>query len=118
MYTSLDQTVQISVQTEESWLQQIFALRELKKQLSFETKEALPETPASKLRGKWVINPEEPKLSILCEMEFNEEFVKFFESPLRTLSSIGPPTILSYRKDLFLSARQPKEGGRRANPQV
>ncbi|XP_051032993.1 glutamate-rich protein 6 [Phodopus roborovskii] len=99
MYPSLYQKVQTSVQTEESWLQQISAM-EPKKVPPIETKEAQPETPASKLRGKWVINPEEPKLSILCEMEFNEEFIKLFESPLRTLSSIGPPPILSYRKNL------------------
>ncbi|KAM7331226.1 hypothetical protein ACRRTK_010415 [Alexandromys fortis] len=55
---------------------------------------------ASSHRRTWVINPEEPKLSILCETEFHEDFVKFFESPLRTLTSIGPPPLLSYRKDL------------------
>ncbi|XP_057612709.1 glutamate-rich protein 6 [Chionomys nivalis] len=98
MYPSLYERVQISVQTEESWLQQIS-----KKEPSeyFDSlAEVQPETPASKLRETWVINPEERKLSILCETEFHEDFVKFFESPLRTLTSIGPPPLLSYRKDL------------------
>ncbi|XP_013203610.1 glutamate-rich protein 6 [Microtus ochrogaster] len=99
MYPSLYERVQISIQTEESWLQQI-SKKEPKKVPPLETKEVQPETPASKLRGTWVINPEEPKLSILCETEFHEDFVKFFESPLRTLTSIGPPPLLSYRKDL------------------
>uniref|UniRef100_A0A8C8W322 Glutamate rich 6 n=1 Tax=Peromyscus maniculatus bairdii TaxID=230844 RepID=A0A8C8W322_PERMB len=84
MYPSLYERVQISVQTEESWLQQISAQKQ----------------PPSWKGRKWVINPEERKLSILFETEFNEEFVKLFESHLRTLPSIGPPPILSYRKEL------------------
>ncbi|CAO2613085.1 Glutamate-rich protein 6 [Lemmus lemmus] len=32
-------------------------------------------------------------------MEYYEDFVKLFESPLRTLPSIGPPPMLSYRKE-------------------
>ncbi|XP_052587280.1 glutamate-rich protein 6 isoform X2 [Peromyscus californicus insignis] len=100
MYPSLYERVQISVQTEESWLQQISAQKQPQKVPSLETKVVQPETPAAKLRGKWVINPEERKLSILFETEFNEEFVKLFESHLRTLPSIGPPPILSYRKEL------------------
>ncbi|XP_027292682.1 glutamate-rich protein 6 [Cricetulus griseus] len=107
MYPSLYETVQI--QTEESWLQQISAIKEPRKITFPETKEERPESPASKLRGKWVINPEEPKLSILCEMEFNDEFVRLFEEPLRTLPSVGPPPILSYRKDLSYLDRNLKD---------
>ncbi|XP_038202970.1 glutamate-rich protein 6 [Arvicola amphibius] len=99
MYPSLYERVPISVQTEESWLQQI-SKKEPKKVPPLETKTVQPETPASKLRGTWVINPEEPKLSILCETEYHEDFVKFFESTLRTLPNIGLPPMLSFRKDL------------------
>ncbi|XP_052036926.1 glutamate-rich protein 6 [Apodemus sylvaticus] len=100
LYPSLYERVQISVQTEdESWLQRISARKQIKRIPSIEITEAPPESPASKLRGKWVINPEEPKLSILCEMEFHEDFVNLFEASLRTLPSIGPPAILSYRKE-------------------
>ncbi|XP_075806801.1 glutamate-rich protein 6 [Microtus pennsylvanicus] len=99
MYPSLYERVQISIQTEESWLQQI-SKKESKEEPPVETKEVQPEMPASKLRGTWEINPEEPRLSILFETEFQEEFVKFFESPLRTLTSVGPPPLLSYRKDI------------------
>nr|XP_021503307.1 glutamate-rich protein 6 [Meriones unguiculatus] len=99
MYPSLYERVQISVQTEESWLQQKAARMKLRKSPSLELKEKQPDNLASKIRAKWVVNPEEPKLSVLYEMEFNEDFVNLFESPLRTLPSIGPPTILAYRKD-------------------
>nr|XP_048280884.1 glutamate-rich protein 6 [Myodes glareolus] len=99
MYPNLYERVQISVQTEESWLQQI-SKQQPKKVPPLETKAEQPETPASKLRGRWVINPEEPKLSILCESEYQEDFEKFFESTLRTLPSVGPPPMLSYSKDL------------------
>ncbi|OBS77804.1 hypothetical protein A6R68_19807 [Neotoma lepida] len=63
-------------------------------------------------KRKWVINPEERKLSILFEAEFNDEFIKLFEAPLRTLPSIGPPPILSYRKDfpyLDISIKEEEE---------
>ncbi|KAH0509124.1 Glutamate-rich protein 6 [Microtus ochrogaster] len=61
-----------------------------KKVPPLETKEVQPETPASKLRGTWVINPEEPKLSILCETEDEEDLVlkcEFCGSVLRSLLS-------------------------------
>eukprot|EP00073_Rattus_norvegicus_P044410 XP_017446523.1 PREDICTED: glutamate-rich protein 6 isoform X1 [Rattus norvegicus] len=100
MYPSFYERVQISIQTEDqSWLQRISARKRIKRIPSIEITEAPQENLASKLRENWVINPEEPKLSILCEMEFNEDFVNFFETSLRTLPSIGPPTILSYRKE-------------------
>ncbi|KAB1283001.1 Glutamate-rich protein 6 [Camelus dromedarius] len=62
-------------------------------------KEDEPENLASKLRAKWVINPEEPKLSILCELEFKEDFIKLFEPSLRTLPSVGPPPILTFKQE-------------------
>uniref|UniRef100_A0A8C8YZ22 Glutamate rich 6 n=1 Tax=Prolemur simus TaxID=1328070 RepID=A0A8C8YZ22_PROSS len=48
---------------------------------------------------KWVINPEEPKLSVLYELEFKEDFITLFEPSLRTLPSIGPPAILAYKEE-------------------
>ncbi|NP_001074731.1 glutamate-rich protein 6 [Mus musculus] len=100
MYPSLYERVQMSVQTEdESWLQRISAKKQIKRIPSIEITETLPQTQASMLRENWVINPEEPKLSILCEMEFNEDFVNLFETSLRTLPSVGPPAILSFRKE-------------------
>ncbi|XP_042521614.1 glutamate-rich protein 6 [Dipodomys spectabilis] len=55
------------------------------------------ETFISRMSGKWVINPEELKLSILCELEFQEDFITLFDSPLRTLPSIGLPPVLAYK---------------------
>ncbi|XP_060130465.1 glutamate-rich protein 6 isoform X3 [Zootoca vivipara] len=39
-------------------------------------------------------------LDILCDTEFQEDFLKLFQESLRTLSSVGPPTILAYRPEL------------------
>ncbi|KAM6442565.1 glutamate-rich protein 6 isoform 2-T2 [Liasis olivaceus] len=38
-------------------------------------------------------------LDILCDTEFREDFLKLFQESLRTLSSVGPPTILAYRPE-------------------
>nr|XP_031313661.1 glutamate-rich protein 6 [Camelus dromedarius] len=89
----------MSVQTEESWLQELYSTEQLQKEMPSVKKEDEPENLASKLRAKWVINPEEPKLSILCELEFKEDFIKLFEPSLRTLPSVGPPPILTFKQE-------------------
>ncbi|XP_073915177.1 glutamate-rich protein 6 isoform X2 [Castor canadensis] len=99
IYQSLYPGIPISVQTEDSWLQDTSGRKSPRKKTVFAVQEEVPEHLASKLREKWVINPEELKLSILCEFEFKEDFITLFESPLRTLPSIGPPSILSYRQE-------------------
>uniref|UniRef100_A0A8C3WX66 Glutamate rich 6 n=1 Tax=Catagonus wagneri TaxID=51154 RepID=A0A8C3WX66_9CETA len=86
--------IPISVQTEESWLQELS-----EKGIPSVKKEDEPENLASKLREKWIINPDEPKLSILCELEFKEDFITLFEPSLRTLPSIGPPSILTFKQE-------------------
>ncbi|KAF7481409.1 Hypothetical predicted protein [Marmota monax] len=78
IYKGLYPGVPTSVQTEESWLQDMFG---------------------DKDTDRWVINPEEPKLSVLCELEFKEDFIQLFEPSLTTLPSVGPPSILAYKKD-------------------
>ncbi|KAM5291804.1 glutamate-rich protein 6 [Ctenodactylus gundi] len=70
-----------------------------RKKTSSPIKIAEPECLASKIREKWVINPEETELKILCELEFKEDFLTLFEPFLRTLPSVGPPSILAYRKE-------------------
>nr|KAF6474074.1 glutamate rich 6 [Rousettus aegyptiacus] len=89
----------ISVQTEESWLQNLSYRKWSGKRTSSIRKESEHENLASKLREKWVINPEEPKLNILCELEFKEDFLTLFEPSLRTLPSVGPPTILAFKQE-------------------
>ncbi|OCT80894.1 glutamate-rich protein 6 [Xenopus laevis] len=39
------------------------------------------------------------ELSILCDLEFGLHYKTFFEEPLKTLPSIGPPTILAYKRE-------------------
>ncbi|XP_059954871.1 glutamate-rich protein 6 [Mesoplodon densirostris] len=99
VYHNLYPRIPTSVQTEESWLQELSGMEQPKKEVPSVKKEDEPENLASKLRAQWVINPEEPKLNILCELEFKDDFITLFEPSLRTLPSIGPPSILTFRQE-------------------
>ncbi|XP_033060387.1 glutamate-rich protein 6 isoform X3 [Trachypithecus francoisi] len=99
IHHNLSPGIPISVQTEESWLQDLLDKVQSRKKTASKVKKAEPECLASKLREKWVINPEEPKLNILYELEFKEDFITLFEPSLRTLPSVGPPTILAYKEE-------------------
>ncbi|XP_050635730.1 glutamate-rich protein 6 isoform X2 [Macaca thibetana thibetana] len=99
IHHNLSPGIPISVQTEESWLQDLLGKVQSRKKTASKVKKAEPQCLASKLREKWVINPEEPKLNILYELEFKEDFITLFEPSLRTLPSIGPPTILAYKEE-------------------
>ncbi|XP_058517416.1 glutamate-rich protein 6 isoform X1 [Ochotona princeps] len=98
-YQNVYQGVETSVQTEESWLQELADKKQTQKKAVHHKREAEDVSQAARLREKWVINPEETKLSILNELEFQEDFMTLFEPSLRTLPSIGPPTILAYKKE-------------------
>ncbi|KAM9604402.1 glutamate-rich protein 6 [Trichechus inunguis] len=102
VYQSLFPGIPTSVQTEESWLQDFSdqKLQPKEKILPPLKNKAEPTNLASELREKWVINPEEPKLEILCQLEFKDDFIKLFEPSLRTLPSIGPPSILTYKPEI------------------
>ncbi|XP_069844875.1 glutamate-rich protein 6-like isoform X1 [Dipodomys merriami] len=107
--------ISMSTQTEESWLRELYGKlfargeeeeeeKEEEEEEEEEEKEEQEdvtskemETLISRMPGKWVINPEELKLSILCELEFQEDFITLFDSPLRTLPSIGLPPVLAYK---------------------
>ncbi|KAG8580969.1 hypothetical protein GDO81_007495 [Engystomops pustulosus] len=39
------------------------------------------------------------ELSILCDMEFSHDYRTYFEKHLKTLPSVGPPTILAYKRE-------------------
>ncbi|XP_003925089.1 glutamate-rich protein 6 [Saimiri boliviensis] len=97
MNHNLSSGIPISVQTEESWLRDLSDKAQSSEKAS--RKKTEPESLASKLREKWVIDPEEPKLNILYELEFKEDFMTLFEPSLRTLPSIGPPSILAYKEE-------------------
>ncbi|KAM4821613.1 glutamate-rich protein 6 isoform 3-T3 [Thomomys bottae] len=124
---SLCPGISTSTQTEESWLQELyrklFPNEEEKKEEEREeeveeeeeeevekiegeeeeeqdfSKEMEYESLVPSVPGKWVIHPEELRLSVLCELEFKEDFITLFESPLRTLPGIGLPSLLSYRRE-------------------
>nr|XP_013054742.2 glutamate-rich protein 6 isoform X1 [Anser cygnoides]XP_013054743.2 glutamate-rich protein 6 isoform X1 [Anser cygnoides] len=66
--------ISVSVQTEASWLYEH----------AYE-KSPLPDKFSS--------------LDTLCNLEFKEDFVKLFKQSLRTLPSVGLPTILAYRPE-------------------
>ncbi|XP_030784633.1 glutamate-rich protein 6 isoform X2 [Rhinopithecus roxellana] len=100
IHHNLSPGIPISVQTEESWLQDLLDKVQSRKKTASKVKKAEPECLASELREKWVINPEEPKLNILYELEFKEDFITLFEPSLRTLPSVGPPTILAYKEEV------------------
>ncbi|XP_048190395.1 glutamate-rich protein 6 [Perognathus longimembris pacificus] len=120
IYQSLCPCISMSTQTEESWLQEIYGKLFAKEEeedvkdkedwvgrnlqtrttrtlgMNFKPPFPPPPRPPS---GRWVVNPEELRLSILCELEFKEDFITLFESPLRTLPSIGLPPVLSYKHE-------------------
>ncbi|XP_049723052.1 glutamate-rich protein 6 [Elephas maximus indicus] len=98
LYQSLFPGIPASVQTEESWLQDLSDQKYHPKKVANEKAE--PKNLASELREKWVINPEDPKLKILYELEFKDDFIKLFAPSLRTLPSIGPPSILTYKPEI------------------
>uniref|UniRef100_A0A452U7E3 Glutamate rich 6 n=1 Tax=Ursus maritimus TaxID=29073 RepID=A0A452U7E3_URSMA len=91
MYHTLYPGIPTSVQTEESWLQEFSGRRQ--RILNFLSKSMLFSSE------KWVINPKERRLGILCELEFKDDFMTLFEPSLRTLPSIGPPSILAFKQE-------------------
>ncbi|KAM5332438.1 glutamate-rich protein 6 [Glossophaga mutica] len=106
--TSVDRTIShasylapISVQTDESWLQDLFEKKKSEMKTPSTMKKTKPKKKAKLIRKKWVINPEQPELNILCELEFKEDFVTLFEPCLRTLPSIGPPPFLAFKGESF-----------------
>ncbi|XP_053455854.1 glutamate-rich protein 6 [Nycticebus coucang] len=113
IYQNLHLKIPRAVQTEESWLQDMYNKRPAKKETTTtRRRETEPDYLASKLREKWIINPEEPNLGILYELEFKEDFIMLFEPSLRTLLSVGPPAILAYKKerpDLDLNFKEMEE---------
>ncbi|XP_008104386.2 glutamate-rich protein 6 isoform X2 [Anolis carolinensis] len=84
--------VSVAVQTEASWLYE-HAFRESvttpKKKRKFPRENDI----------YTVLSQDLSSLDILCDTEFKENFLKLFQESLRTLSSVGPPTILAYRPE-------------------
>ncbi|XP_060623703.2 glutamate-rich protein 6 [Anolis sagrei] len=82
--------VSVAVQTEASWLyEHVFKRKAPKK------KRRLPRENDIYA----VLSQDLSNLDVLCDTEFKEDFLKLFKESLRTLSSVGPPTILAYRPE-------------------
>ncbi|XP_042316036.1 glutamate-rich protein 6 isoform X2 [Sceloporus undulatus] len=80
----------VSVQTEASWLyEHVF-----KKSISKDRRKI----PRQKDIYA-VMSQDLSSLDVLCDTEFKDDFLKLFKESLRTLSSVGPPTILAYRPE-------------------
>ncbi|XP_019328928.1 PREDICTED: glutamate-rich protein 6 [Aptenodytes forsteri] len=113
--------ISVSMQTEASWLNEHAYRKSSKKQLCSRKRLliVLPFTQAasypSVFRRRHVslqfprdafanwrqtsLSEEFSSLDVLCDMEFKEDFVKLFKKSLRTLPSVGLPTLLAYRPE-------------------
>ncbi|MEE6501010.1 hypothetical protein FKM82_004031 [Ascaphus truei] len=94
--------ISVSLQTDASWLREHFH-----QQYAAQTPESLT-PPAQDLYQSTSDHKEDlfsslsddlSELSILCDMEFSSDYTMFFEKPLQTLPSVGPPTILAYKRE-------------------
>ncbi|XP_060098326.1 glutamate-rich protein 6 [Heteronotia binoei] len=84
--------VSVSMQTDSSWLYDHM----------FKKKPKMKRKDENALLGNdfYAVLPQDfSGLDILCDSEFKEEFTKLFQESLQTLSSVGPPTILAYRRE-------------------
>ncbi|XP_053167189.1 glutamate-rich protein 6 isoform X3 [Hemicordylus capensis] len=88
---ALQKGISVAMQTDRSWIyDQIFK----KKAPKFKRQRIPPENDIYA-----VLSQDLSSLEILCDMEFKEDFLKLFQESLHTLSSVGPPTILAYRRE-------------------
>ncbi|XP_053246249.1 glutamate-rich protein 6 isoform X1 [Podarcis raffonei] len=78
----------VSMQTDKSWLYDRYKKRHPKEDKL---------RPENDIYAVWY--EDLSCLDILCDTEFQEDFLKLFQESLRTLSSVGPPTILAYRPE-------------------
>ncbi|KAL8188367.1 UNVERIFIED_CONTAM: hypothetical protein K2H54_065904, partial [Gekko kuhli] len=85
-------SISVSMQTDASWLYDHSSKKKPKTKLKDESAFLENDIYA-------VLSQDLNSLDVLCDTEFKEEFVKLFQESLQTLSSVGPPTILAYRRE-------------------
>ncbi|XP_054839694.1 glutamate-rich protein 6 isoform X2 [Eublepharis macularius] len=85
--------ISVSMQTDASWLYDHSSKKKPKMKLKKDGRLLENDIYA-------VLSQDLSSLDILCDTEFKEEFIKLFQESLKTLSSVGPPTILAYRREL------------------
>ncbi|KYO33967.1 glutamate-rich protein 6 [Alligator mississippiensis] len=91
--------ISVSIQTETSWLyEHVYRKPSQRKMKEFEKTSAHVDS-ASKTDMLVALSQELASIGILCDTEFNEDFVKLFEESLWTLPCIGLPALLAYKPE-------------------
>nr|XP_014425444.1 glutamate-rich protein 6 [Pelodiscus sinensis] len=90
--------ISVSVQTETSWIYE-YIRKNFPRQTEELTTDSAHIATAAENDIEAVLSQDLSSLGILCDTEFTEDFIKLFEESLRTLSHIGPPTILAYKPE-------------------
>ncbi|CAM5164359.1 unnamed protein product [Natator depressus] len=91
--------ISVSMQTETSWIYEHIYRKTVQRKTEELKKDSIHIASADENDIHAVLSQDLSSLGILCDMEFNEDFIRLFEESLRTLSHIGPPTILAYRPE-------------------
>ncbi|KAH1165253.1 hypothetical protein KIL84_022812 [Mauremys mutica] len=91
--------ISVSMQTETSWIYEHMYRKTIQRKTEELKKDSIHIATAAGNDIYAVLSQDLSSLGILCDMEFNEDFIRLFEESLRTLSHIGPPTILAYRPE-------------------
>ncbi|XP_053895105.1 glutamate-rich protein 6 [Malaclemys terrapin pileata] len=91
--------ISVSMQTETSWIYEHMYRKTIQRKTEELKKDSIHVATAAGNDIHAVLSQDLSSLGILCDMEFNEDFIRLFEESLRTLSHIGPPTILAYRPE-------------------
>ncbi|KAG6939301.1 glutamate rich 6 [Chelydra serpentina] len=91
--------ISVSMQTETSWIYEHIYRKTIQRKTEELKKDSIHIATAAENDIHAVLSQDLSSLGILCDMEFNEDFIRLFEESLRTLSHVGPPTILAYRPE-------------------
>ncbi|KAM9316504.1 glutamate-rich protein 6 [Gastrophryne carolinensis] len=93
--------VSVSLQTEASWLQERNLENVADQYLQSDSLPVndLPDDFCKEEDLYSSLSDDLSELSILCDMEFSCDFNTYFEKHLQTLPSIGPPTIMAYKRE-------------------
>ncbi|XP_038601521.1 glutamate-rich protein 6 [Tachyglossus aculeatus] len=93
--------MQVSIQTETSWLLDKFNKNQLAQKTIGMIKKKSTKSFVSSIKRKWSTSTQDKTLDILCDMEFKEDYLRLLEPSLRTIASVGPPTILAFKPELL-----------------
>ncbi|XP_063772115.1 glutamate-rich protein 6 isoform X2 [Pseudophryne corroboree] len=102
-HTEIDPPLGISValQTDTSWLHE-HSLQKSVVQTSESVSPPTTDLPAMTEQEEDLyssLSEDLSELSILCDMEFSSDYKTYFQQHLKTLTSVGPPTIMAYKRE-------------------